>query len=60
MFGSDGVIIPETYWLGIRQGVEQLGNALGELVSGNWLTAQEAVEFAELILYKNAKKLYKL
>jgi predicted TIM-barrel fold metal-dependent hydrolase len=60
MFGSDGVIIPETYWLGIRQGVKLLGEVLGDLVSGDWITSQEAFEFAELILYKNAKKLYKL
>jgi hypothetical protein len=60
MFGSDGVIIPETYWLGIWQGIKQLGEALDELVSGDWLTSHEAIEFAELILYKNAKKLYKL
>jgi predicted TIM-barrel fold metal-dependent hydrolase len=60
MFGSDGVIIPETYWLGIRQGVKQLGEALDELVSGDWITSHEALEFAELILHKNAKKLYKI
>jgi hypothetical protein len=60
MFGSDGVIIPETYWLGIRQGVKVLGDALGELVSSDWITAGEAVEFAEMILNKNAKKVYKL
>jgi predicted TIM-barrel fold metal-dependent hydrolase len=60
MFGSDGVIVPETYWLGITQGVHALGSALDELVTGNWITAREAIEFAELILNKTAKKLYKL
>ncbi len=60
MFGSDGVIVPETYWLGITQGVRALGSALDELVTGDWITAREAIEFAELILYKTAKRLYKV
>ena len=60
MFGSDGVIVPETYWLGITQGVRALGSALDELVTGDWITAREAIEFAELILNKTAKKLYKV
>ena len=60
MFGSDGGSIPETHWMGIWQGVKQLGVALDELVSGDWITSHEAFEFAELILYKNAKKLYKI
>jgi predicted TIM-barrel fold metal-dependent hydrolase len=60
MFGTDGVIIPETFWLGVTQGVRALGMALDELVSSDWITASEAVEFAELILFKTAEKLYKV
>ena len=60
MFGSDGVIVPETYWRGITQGVRALGSALDELVTGDWITAREAIEFAELILNKTAKRLYKV
>lgn len=58
MFGSDGVIIPETYWMGYTQGVKILGEALDELVSSDWITASEALEFAEKILYKNAANIY--
>jgi predicted TIM-barrel fold metal-dependent hydrolase len=58
MFGADGVIIPETYWMGYTQGVKLLGDALDELVTGNWITAGEAIEFAEKILYKNAMEIY--
>lgn len=58
MFGTDGVIIPETYWMGYTQGVKVLGQALDELVSQDWITAVEAIEFAEKILYINAKKIY--
>ena len=60
MFGADGVIIPETYWMGYTQGVKILGDALDELVTSDWITASEAVEFAEKILYKNAVDIYKL
>ena len=58
MFGSDGVIIPETYWMGYTQGVKVLGQALDELVSTDWITAGQALEFAEKILYKNAVNIY--
>jgi hypothetical protein len=58
MFGSDGVIIPETYWMGYTRGVEVLGQALDELVTSDWITASEAIEFAEKILYKNAIEIY--
>ncbi len=58
MFGSDGVIIPETYWMGYTQGVKVLGQALDELVTYDWITASEAIEFAEKILYKNAVNIY--
>lgn len=60
MFGSDGVIVPETYWFGITQGVKVLGAVLDVLVTSDWITAREAIEFAELILYKNAKRIYKV
>ena len=60
MMGSDGVMVPETYWFGIKNGVKGLGEALGELVSSDWITTGEAVEFAELILHKNAKRLYRV
>ena len=60
MFGSDGVLVPETYWFGIHQGVKMLGAALDELVSADWITLQEATEFAELILHKTAKRIYKV
>jgi len=60
MFGSDGVIVPETYWFGITQGVKALEKALDELVSSDWITAGEAVEFAEMILHKTAKRIYKV
>jgi predicted TIM-barrel fold metal-dependent hydrolase len=60
MFGSDGVIIPETYWLGYTQGIKILGDVLDELVCSDWITATEAMEFARMILHDNAKEVYKL
>jgi hypothetical protein len=60
MFGTDGVIIPETYWMGYTQGIKILGQALDELVKDDWITPGEAMEFAEKILYKNAVNIYGL
>ena len=60
MFGSDGSTVPETYWFGLTQGVKALGCALDELVTSDWITAGEAMEFAEMILHKTAKRIYKI
>lgn len=60
MFGSDGVIIPETYWMAYTHGVKIVGQALEELVTSDWITASEAIEFAEKMLYQNAREIYKL
>jgi predicted TIM-barrel fold metal-dependent hydrolase len=60
MFGSDGVIIPETYWMAYTHGIKIVGQALEELVSSDWITAGEAIEFAEKMLYQNAKEIYNL
>jgi len=60
MFGSDGVIIPETYWMGYTQGLKVLGQALDGLVETDWITPSEAMEFAEKILHKNAENIYGL
>ena len=60
MFGTDGALIPETYWFGYTQGIKVLGSALEEMITNDWITAGEAVEFAEKILYKNAEEIYKI
>jgi len=60
MFGTDGGIIPETYWFGALQGLEDIGIALDEMVKYGWISAGKAEDFAFMLLNKNAEKLYKL
>jgi uncharacterized protein len=60
MFGTDGVTIPESYWMGVLQGVNDVGAALSELVDSGWITSNDALKFGKLILNENAKKLFKL
>ena len=60
MFGTDGALIPETYWFGYTQGVKVLGDALEDMAASDWITAGEATEFAEKILYRNAEEIYKI
>jgi predicted TIM-barrel fold metal-dependent hydrolase len=60
MFGADGVLIPETYWLGYTQGLKVLGQVLDEMVASDWITGGEALEFARMILHDNAKGVYRI
>ena len=60
MYGSDGVMVPEVYWMAYTQGLKILGTVLDELVLSDWITKSEAIEFAEKMLYKNALEIYGL
>lgn len=60
MFGTDGGIIPETYWFGALQGLEETGIVLEEVVRYGWMSAIKAEDFAVMLLNKNAEKIYKL
>ena len=60
MFGTDRVIIPETYWFGALQGLEDIGIALDEMVKHGWMSAGKAEDFTFMLLNKNAGKIYKL
>ena len=60
LFGTDGVTMPESYWIGVLQGVKGLGQALTELINEDWITENDAYKFANMILHENAKKLYQL
>jgi predicted TIM-barrel fold metal-dependent hydrolase len=60
LFGTDGVTMPESYWIGVKQGVKGLEQALVELINEDWITEKDANRIAKMILNENAKKLYKL
>lgn len=60
IFGSDGANIPETYWFAYTHGPKILGEVLSELSQSGWITKNEVLEFVEMILNKNAKKIFRI
>jgi hypothetical protein len=60
LYASDGFSLPELFWLGAKIGREKLGLALGKLVEESILNTAEAIEAAEMILYKNTETVYGL
>jgi uncharacterized protein len=60
IFGTDGGIIPETYWMGGAYGKKDLANALNEVIKSGWLNPVKAEKYAFMILNENARDLYKI
>ena len=58
MFGSDGYVVPETNYIGVKLGKTALAQALGDLVDQGMLSRVEAEDAARLILAGNARRLY--
>ncbi|HEX6508927.1 MAG TPA: amidohydrolase family protein [Chloroflexota bacterium] len=60
LYSSDGVGIPEHYWLAAERGRACLSDVLTESVAGGELDPAEAHAFARLILHDNAMRVYDL
>ena len=60
VFGSDGYVVPETNYIGVKLGKAALAQALGDLVEQGMLSRAEAEDAARLILAGNARRLYAL
>lgn len=60
MVSSDGVEIPEHYWLGAVRARQVLSFVLGAMVEAGELEATEAAELGRLVLHDNAVALYRL
>ncbi|ADU51994.1 amidohydrolase 2 [Thermaerobacter marianensis DSM 12885] len=58
MYGSDGYILPELHWSGALGGREELAGALEELVRRRFLSASQAIVWAEAVLHRTAAGLY--
>ena len=58
MYSSDASRIPELFWLGAKLGRRALADVLGEFVSDGFISETQAHEMAELVLWRNAAKLY--
>jgi len=57
-FGSDGIMVPETYWISYTLGLKLMGEVFDELVSSGWMNKKDAVLFSEMIINKNAKRIF--
>jgi hypothetical protein len=60
LYSSDAFHIPELYWLGAQLGRRALGDVLDEYIRDDLLTEAAAREMAELILWRNAARIYEL
>jgi len=58
LFSTDASLIPELYWLGAVLGRRALGEVLDEHVADGFINEMVAMQFAELILWKNAERVY--
>jgi hypothetical protein len=60
LYSSDGVGVPELHWLSAISARRVLGDALGECVARNELSAVEARDAGAALLKENAVRLYRL
>jgi predicted TIM-barrel fold metal-dependent hydrolase len=60
MVSSDGVGIPEHYWLGATRARQVLGDLLDEMVAASELDPDEAAEVGSMVLRDNARRVYRL
>jgi uncharacterized protein len=60
LFSTDASLVPELYWLGAVLGRRALGQVLDEHIADAFIDAKVAMGFAELILYGNSERVYRL
>jgi uncharacterized protein len=59
LFSTDASLIPELYWLGALLGRRALGQVLDEHIADGFIDEGVAGTFAELILWRNAERIYR-
>jgi predicted TIM-barrel fold metal-dependent hydrolase len=60
LFSTDASLIPELYWLGSVLGRRALGQVLDEHIADGFIGEMVAMQFAEMILWRNAERVYRL
>jgi hypothetical protein len=60
LFSTDASLIPELYWLGAVLGRRALGQILDEHVADGFIDEPTAIGMAEMILWRNAERVYRL
>lgn len=58
MYGSDGIYVPELYWLSAHIARRALARVLGQLIDDDVLDRDQAKEVAHDILHRNAERIY--
>jgi hypothetical protein len=60
MYGSDGIMGPELFWISALNTRKALSRVLSDLVAEDVLDNDEAMEIAKDIFYRNAERIYGL
>jgi hypothetical protein len=60
LFSTDASLVPELYWLGARAGRRALGEVFEEHIADGLIDERTALEMAEMILWRNAERVYGL
>jgi hypothetical protein len=60
LFSTDASLIPELYWLGALAGRRTLGDVFEENIADGLIDERTAIEMAEMMLWRNAERIYGL
>jgi predicted TIM-barrel fold metal-dependent hydrolase len=60
MFSTDASLVPELYWLGAQAGRRSLSRVFDEHIADGLIDERTAIGMAEMILWRNAEKVYGL
>jgi uncharacterized protein len=60
LFSTDASLVPELYWVGARVGRRALARVLDEHVAEGTLDERTALDWAELMLWRNSEAVYSL
>jgi uncharacterized protein len=58
MYGSDGIMVPELFWISAHMVRKALGKVLDGFIADEILDPDEAMEVARDILYRTAERVY--
>jgi hypothetical protein len=60
LFSTDASLVPELYWLGARAGRRVLGEVFDEHIADGIIDEGTAISMAEMMLWRNAERVYGL
>jgi uncharacterized protein len=60
LFSTDASLVPELYWLGARAGRRVLGQVFDEHIADGLIDERTALDMADMILWRNSERIYRL